>query len=91
MTGAAWIKKVKEWRLRRHSFTPTPQNMGRHREEPTEGRRRGDPLMLCSAFIIPLINDGAIQSATIDRHFLTAGAIPMAFVTAHTFHKQLHW
>jgi hypothetical protein len=41
--------------------------------------------------LYPAINDGAIQSATIDQHFLTAGAVPMAFVTAHTFHKQLHW
>jgi hypothetical protein len=41
--------------------------------------------------LYPAINDGAIQSATIDQHFLTAGAVPMAFVTAQTFHKQLHW
>jgi len=91
MTGAAWIKKGEGLAAQPPILHHTPPYKARHREEPTEERRRGDPLMLCSAFIIPLINDGAIQSATIDRHFLTAGAIPMAFVTAHTFHKQLHW
>jgi len=42
------------------------------------------------AFIIPLINDGAILSATIDRRFLTAGAVPMTFVITLTYHKLLH-
>jgi hypothetical protein len=48
-------------------------------------------LKMLAHLLYPAINDGAIQSATIDRRFLTAGAVPMAFVTAHTFHKQLHW
>ena len=32
-------------------FPPPQQNKARHRKEPTEGRRRGDPLMLSSATI----------------------------------------